>query len=45
VFFCGARAALTEALAILEKLEQEQQLPDNEKDWPNMMLTALSKLP
>jgi len=39
-----ARSALAEALSILEKLEQEQKLPDDEKDWPNMVRTALSKL-
>jgi Flp pilus assembly protein TadD len=39
-----ARAALTEALAILEKLEQEQKLLPGQKNWPNMVRTALSKL-
>ena len=40
-----ARAALTEGLSILEKLEQEQKLTAAQKNWPNMVRTALSKLP
>jgi tetratricopeptide (TPR) repeat protein len=39
-----ARSVLVEALAILEKLEREQKLTDDQKDWPNMVRTALSKL-
>jgi tetratricopeptide (TPR) repeat protein len=39
-----ARAALTEALAILEKLEQQQKLTAGQKNWPEMVRTALSKL-
>jgi hypothetical protein len=39
-----ARAALTEALAILEKLEQQQKLTAGRKNWPDMVRTALSKL-
>jgi len=37
--------ALAEALSILEKLEQEQKLAAAQKDWPNMIWTALSKRP
>jgi eukaryotic-like serine/threonine-protein kinase len=40
-----ARALLTEALSILEKLDQEHKLTAAQKDWPNMVRTALSKLP
>jgi Tfp pilus assembly protein PilE len=40
-----ARTALAEALSILEKLEQEQKLAAAQKDWPNMIRTALSKRP
>jgi hypothetical protein len=40
-----ARAALTEALAIVEKLEQEQKLAASQKNWPNVLRAALSKLP
>ena len=40
-----ARAALIEALTILQKLEQEQKLPAAQKDWPNLLRAALSKLP
>ena len=40
-----ARAALTEALAILEKLEQEQKLAASQKNWPNVLRAAPSKLP
>ena len=40
-----ARAALTEALSILEKLEQEQKLTAAQKNWPNILRTALSRLP
>jgi hypothetical protein len=40
-----ARAALTEALSIVEKLEQEQKLTAAQKDWPNDLRAALSKLP
>jgi tetratricopeptide (TPR) repeat protein len=40
-----ARAALTQGLSILEKLEQEQKLTAAQKNWPNMVRTALSKLP
>jgi hypothetical protein len=40
-----ARTALAEALSILEKLGQEQKLTAAQMDWPNMIRTALSKLP
>jgi hypothetical protein len=40
-----ARAALAEALSISEKLEQEQKLTAAQKNWPNILRTALSKLP
>lgn len=40
-----ARALLTEALSILEKLDQEHKLTEAQEDWPDMMRTALSKLP
>jgi hypothetical protein len=40
-----ARAALTEALSILDKLVQEQKLPAAQKNWPDIFRTALSKLP
>ncbi len=40
-----ARAALTEALAILEKLDQEHKLAAAQKNWPNLIRIALSKLP
>ncbi len=39
------RAMLTEALVILERLEQEHKLPAAQKGWPDMVRTALSKLP
>lgn len=39
-----ARAALTEALSILEKLGREQKLTDDQKKWLNLTRTALSKL-
>jgi tetratricopeptide (TPR) repeat protein len=40
-----ARAALTEALSILQKLDQEQKLTAAQRDWPNIVRTSLSKLP
>jgi hypothetical protein len=40
-----ARAALTEALSILEKLEREQKLNAVQKGWPDILRTSLSKLP
>ena len=40
-----ARAALVEALAILEKLEQEKKLTPAQEKWPNILRAALSKLP
>jgi hypothetical protein len=40
-----ARAALAEALSILEKLEQKQKLTASQKNWPNILRSALSKLP
>jgi tetratricopeptide (TPR) repeat protein len=40
-----ARAALTEALSILEKLDQEQKLTPAQKRWLDIVRTALSKLP
>jgi hypothetical protein len=40
-----ARAALTEALAIVERLEQEQKLAASQKNWSNVLRAALSKLP
>ena len=39
-----ARAALTEALTISEKLEREQKLTAAQKDWPDSLRAALSKL-
>jgi hypothetical protein len=39
------RVPLTEALAILEKLEQEQKLPERQKSWPAMLWNKLTKLP
>jgi len=39
------RALLTEALSILEKLDQEHKLTAAQKDWPDMVRSALSKLP
>ena len=40
-----ARAVLTEALAIVEKLEREQKLTTAQKGWPDFMRSELSKLP
>ncbi len=40
-----ARVLLTEALSIVEKLEQEQKLTAAQKNWPNLVRAALSKLP
>ena len=40
-----ARALLTEALSILEKLQQEQKLSAAQKSWPDLIRNALSKLP
>jgi tetratricopeptide (TPR) repeat protein len=40
-----ARAALTEALAIIEKLEREHKLTAQQKNWPDILRAALSKLP
>ena len=40
-----ARAALTEALSILDKLMQAQKLQAAQNNWPNIFRTALSKLP
>jgi hypothetical protein len=39
------RTILTEALLILEKLDQEHKLTAAQKNWPDMVRTALSKLP
>jgi tetratricopeptide (TPR) repeat protein len=39
-----ARAALTEALSIVENLEREQKLTAQQKDWPGLLRAALSKL-
>jgi hypothetical protein len=39
------RAVLTEALLILEKLDQEHKLTAAQKNWPDLVRTALSKLP
>jgi tetratricopeptide (TPR) repeat protein len=40
-----SRAALIEALSILEKLEQEQKLTPAQKSWQDIFQSALSKLP
>ena len=40
-----ARATLTEALSILERLENEGRLTAAQKKWPDMIRTALGKLP
>jgi tetratricopeptide (TPR) repeat protein len=40
-----ARAALTEALAIIDKLAQQHQLSAAQQNWPALTRTALSKLP
>ena len=40
-----ARALLIEAVAIVERLEQEHKLTEAQKDWPNLVRTTLSKLP
>jgi hypothetical protein len=40
-----ARATLTEALSILERLENEGRLTTAQKKWPDMIRTALGKLP
>ena len=40
-----ARAMLTEALAILEKLAGEKKLTEAQMAWPEIVRTALSKLP
>ena len=39
-----ARAALTEALSILEKLDQEHKLTAEQTDLLDMVRSALSKL-
>jgi tetratricopeptide (TPR) repeat protein len=39
-----AKSLLTEALSIIKKLEQEHKLTTEQKDWPDMVRTALSKL-
>jgi len=40
-----ARALLTEALSIVEKPEQEEKFTAAQKNWPNLVRAALSKLP
>jgi hypothetical protein len=39
-----AKALLIEALSVIKKLEQEHKLTTEQKDWPDMVRTALSKL-
>jgi tetratricopeptide (TPR) repeat protein len=39
------RTLLTEALTILEKLEQEHKLPAGQKNWPDIVRAALAMLP
>jgi len=40
-----ARAALREALAILEALARDNKLTPAQKDWPQQLRDALAKLP
>src|SRR5262249_29918320 len=40
-----ARAALREALAILEALARDNRLTGAQKDWPQLLRDALAKLP
>ena len=40
-----ARAALLEALAIVEKLEREGKLTAAQADWPQLVRDELAKLP
>jgi hypothetical protein len=39
-----ARAVLTEALSIVEKLDQEHKLAAGQKGWPDIIRAALAKL-
>jgi hypothetical protein len=39
-----ARTVITEALSILETLDHEKKLTAAQKNWPDLVRTALSKL-
>jgi hypothetical protein len=40
----GARAAFSESLMVVEKLEQERRLSDEQRDWPKVLRKAIADL-